>query len=64
MTDNTKTADDPEGDHDPKALDEAAKAMHATKPSEADSSGPDKDPEGGHDEQALEDAEDKMGVQR
>lgn len=70
MTDEpAPVEDDPTGGHDPAALDEAARRMHATKPSDAekDSGAQDsavEDPDGDHDPGALKDAEDKMGVQR
>jgi len=52
--------DDPEGGHDPDALEEGARRMRATKA--GDKTEPDPDPPGGHDPEALEDAADKMGV--
>jgi hypothetical protein len=65
VTDQSAPAeDDPTGDHDQAALDEAARRMHATKPSEAAKESAVEDPEGDHDPAALKDAEDKMGVQR
>ena len=56
--------DDPEGGHDPEALEEGARAMHATKAGSKKSDRGDDDPEGGHDAGALEDAAQKMGTER
>jgi hypothetical protein len=64
MTDERQDlrSDDPEGGHDPDALEEGAKRMRATK---AGSGTPrDPDPEGGHDPEALEDAAEKMHADR
>lgn len=52
--------DDPEGGHDPDALEEGARRMGATKAGEDTERDP--DPEGDHDAEALEDAAKKMGA--
>jgi hypothetical protein len=51
--------DDPEGGHDPDALEEGARRMGATKAGSGKEKHPD-DPDGGHDPDALEDAAKKM----
>jgi len=53
---------DPEGGHDPKALDEAAERMKASEGGEGKSDHV-LDPPGGHDPKALKDAAEKMGVE-
>jgi len=57
---NDPRHDDPEGGHDPDALEEGARRIRATKA--GDQTGRDPDPPGGHDPDALDDAADKMGV--
>lgn len=52
--------DDPEGGHDPDALEEGAERMGATKA--GDKTERDPDPTGDHDPEALEDAAEKMGT--
>ena len=56
--------DDPEGGHDPEALEEGATRMRATKAGEREEDRGTDDPEGGHDPGALEDAARKMGTER
>jgi hypothetical protein len=54
--------DDPEGGHDPDALEEGARRMRATKAGEETERDP--DPAGGHDREALDEAADRMGVDK
>ena len=56
--------DDPEGGHDPDALEDAAERMHATKAGKGEHDRSKDDPEGGHDKGALKDAAEKMGTER
>jgi hypothetical protein len=55
--------DDPAGGHDPKALEEAARRMRATKAGSRDYDRSTDDPTGGHDPAALKDAAKKMGIE-
>jgi len=57
---NDPRHDDPEGGHDPDALEEGARRMRATKA--GDKTARDPDPTDDHDPEALEDAADKMGA--
>ena len=59
----TSPTDDPRGDHDPEALEDAAKKMHADGDGDAENAYT-RDPRRDHDPQALEDAAKKMGVER
>jgi len=54
--------DDPEGGHDPDALEEGARRMRATKA--GDKTKGDPGPVGDHDPEALQDAAEKMGTDR
>ena len=60
--DQKSATDDPEGGHDPAALNDAAEKMHTDKSPQGDTD--DFDPDGPHDPAALEDAERKMAVKR
>ena len=58
-----KPEDDPSGEHDPKALEDAERKFHA----EGKPDAPDdvtEDPTGGHDKKALKEGAQRMGVQR
>ena len=53
-----KSADDPRGEHDPEALEEAEEKMHA-EGEQSDQETVD-DPTGGHDKKALEEGAERM----